>query len=244
MSAQARAQPDTLLPGLPDSLKGIPTAPDSVPKLVRPGKGFPRLQPQPAVPVDSMGVKVLPVQDTLTSAGLPEKKKKEKKERVARADWVPVPKKAALRSAILPGLGQAYNRSYWKIPIFYAGFGGLAFVAIDQNKAYKDFRWAYRVRTDDDETTIDTLFSPFITDGSIKSRRDFHRRNRDLTFILTGVWYALNVVEAYVDAHLKGFDVSEDLSLHIRPAILGTAFRDEKSRPVPGVGITLKGRTK
>lgn len=128
------------------------------------------------------------------------------------------PAKAALFSAIVPGLGQAYNKKYWKIPIVYAGFAGLGYWLGTNIKNYKTYRNAYTLRLDDDTTTIDQ-FDGTLGTTDIKTFKDFYKRNLDLSIILNVVWYALNIVDATVDAHLFEFDVSDNLSLRIEPVL-------------------------
>lgn len=126
------------------------------------------------------------------------------------------PAKAALLSAALPGMGQAYNKKYWKIPIIYAGFAGLGYWIGHNTKNYKTFREAYRLRIDDDSLTIDR-FTEQYSSGDLKILKDFYKRNLDLSVILTIVWYSLNIIDAAVDAHLFEFDVSDNLSMRIEP---------------------------
>ncbi|MCZ2355490.1 MAG: DUF5683 domain-containing protein [Bacteroidia bacterium] len=126
-------------------------------------------------------------------------------------------RKAAILSLIVPGLGQLYNRDYWKIPVIYAVMGSCAYFALKNNQSYQTFRKAYLYRTDNDSLTIDSYTN--ISNETLLAQREFYRRNRDLIIVLGALGYALNSVEAYVARHLKGFSVSEDLALHIQPAI-------------------------
>jgi hypothetical protein len=138
------------------------------------------------------------------------------------------PAKAALLSAALPGLGQVYNKSYWKLPIIYATGAVLGYFLIDNNTKYQDYRKALILRVDNDSTTIDKFvddpilgaYRGQIAVDNLRLRRDYYRRNRDLTILLSIAAYGLNIAEAYVHAHLKEFDVSEDLSLQIQPNIM------------------------
>lgn len=125
------------------------------------------------------------------------------------------PSKAAFYSAILPGLGQAYNKKYWKIPIVYAAMGTGIYFYITNNKNYNRYRRAYKRRLagfNDDEFQGIVLDNNALIDG-----QEFYQRNRDLSLLLTVVAYVLNIVDANVDAHLLQFNVSDDLSL--RPHI-------------------------
>ncbi len=128
------------------------------------------------------------------------------------------PKKAALFSAVLPGMGQAYNKKYWKIPIVYAGFAGLGFWIGTNAKNYKEYNEAYKLRVDGDSATIDKYVGEY-SNEDLRSLKRGYRRNLDLSVILTVVWYALNIVDATVDAHLFEFDVSDNLSLRVAPVL-------------------------
>lgn len=132
------------------------------------------------------------------------------------------PKKAALFSAVLPGLGQIYNKKYWKTPIVYAAIGSAVYGSIYNNQKYQLYKDAYIVRVDGNANTIDE-FDPnsgnteVYTEGQLRTLQDFYRNNRDLTIILSAVAYFINILDAYVDAHLFHFDVSEDLSASWSP---------------------------
>ena len=122
------------------------------------------------------------------------------------------PSKAAFYSAILPGLGQAYNKKYWKIPLVYAAIGTGIYFYVDNNKKYNQYRSAYKRRlagfTDDE-------FQGIVADNdALIDAQKFYQKNRDLSLLLTVVAYVLNIVDANVDAHLLQFNVSDDLSLH------------------------------
>ncbi len=129
------------------------------------------------------------------------------------------PAKAAFYSAVLPGLGQAYNKDYWKIPIVYGALGTGTFFIIDNNNEFQRFRTALRNRIagrPDEFTVIDQVTNQpvevFDLDGLIDAQ-DFFRRRRDLAILVTAGIYLLQVLEANVDAHLSQFSISEDLSL-------------------------------
>lgn len=148
------------------------------------------------------------------------------------AEEIHSPKKAAIYSAILPGLGQAYNKKYWKIPIVYAGFGGIGYFIGWNNKYYKILRLAYIDLTDEDELTNSHLdidasqyydlnnaadFDKYKT--AISKGQDNYRRNRDLLIISMLGFYGLNIIDASVDAHLFDFDISEDLTFNWQPSM-------------------------
>jgi hypothetical protein len=134
-----------------------------------------------------------------------------------KSELWPNPKKAVQLSLLFPGLGQAYNKRYWKIPIVYGALGAGLFFAFQSHKQYTDFRNAYRARVDNDSLTIDPYVAQYPNPQTLLVFRDFHRRNRDLSIILCFVGYALGAIEAYVDAHLRNFEVSENLSLGFSP---------------------------
>lgn len=133
--------------------------------------------------------------------------------------WVPIPRKATIRSAIVPGWGQAYNRSYWKIPIVYAALGTTAYVFTDNLKTYRDLKKAYANRLDGDPNNDDQIpdYLSILPNESIRYNRDQFRRYIDYSVLFFLFFWGLNVVDATVDAHLQGFDVSRDLSLQVRP---------------------------
>jgi hypothetical protein len=142
--------------------------------------------------------------------------------------------KAALYSAVIPGAGQIYNKSYWKVPVIYGGFAFLIYLIDFNNTNYKTFKTAYGYRTDLDSTTVDSY--PNYTVDDLLVRKDYYRRNRDLCYVITGLVYVLNVLDAYVDAHMKDFDVSDDLSLHTRPYF----NLDYRGTPVTGLSLCFK----
>lgn len=140
------------------------------------------------------------------------------------------PKKATIYSAILPGLGQAYNKKYWKIPVIYAGFGAFGYFINWNNKNYQTMKLAYSDFTDGDPNTNSYLdlegaqyydFSNPTDSVNFKTaltkQQDYYHRNRDLLVILTVAFYGLNIIDASVDAHFFDFDISEDLSLNWQP---------------------------
>lgn len=145
--------------------------------------------------------------------------------------WRPDPKRALWLALVLPGAGQIYNRKYWKLPIFYGGFVGCAYAMRWNNQMYHDYSQAYLDIMDDDPSThsYDSFLhlGVEITQDNLsryqelfRKRKDRYRRWRDLSFFcLVGV-YALSVVDAYVDASLSEFDISNDLSMKLSPAVI------------------------
>ena len=118
------------------------------------------------------------------------------------------PTKAAFYSAILPGLGQAYNKKYWKIPIVYGAIGTSLYFYLDQNKKYHSYRDAYKRRL---EGFNDDQYQ-YLDDSRLIAAQRLFQRNRDLSLLISVGLYILNIVEANVDAHLVQFNVSDKLS--------------------------------
>ena len=133
------------------------------------------------------------------------------------------PRKATLLSTVLPGLGQAYNKKYWKIPIVYAGFAAMGYLFTTNNNRYNNFKKALILRSDGDENTVDAYATQYPNQQSLVEYKDYYRRNRDLSVIGFALFYVLNIVDANVDANLYYFDVSDDLSLECRPALIPAA---------------------
>ncbi len=130
------------------------------------------------------------------------------------------PQKATIMSALLPGLGQAYNKKYWKIPIVYVGMGTCVYFIRDNNKNFQYFKDAYIAELDDNPTTInETLYSA----SQLDEIQETYRRWRDISYMSLAGVYLLNLLDANVDAHLFYFDVDEDLSFHILPYTLPSA---------------------
>lgn len=162
-------------------------------------------------------------QDSLTVST--SKKKKEK------PDYSHLPKnprKAVLLSAIVPGAGQIYNGKAWKVPILYAGIMTDIYFINFNNRRYQVFREALFAFDDGDVTDF-----PNLNREALVRNVDYWRRNRDLTILLLGVIYALNLIDANVDAHLSGFDISDDISLNVAPVF-------ENYLAQQHVGISLK----
>ena len=120
------------------------------------------------------------------------------------------PSKAAFYSAVLPGLGQVYNKSYWKVPVIYGGMGLSLYYYSWNNTKYREYRDAYRARLEG--RPVEGRLSTLDKERLISGQR-FHQRNRDLSLLITVGIYILNIVEANVDAHLMQFNVNENLSL-------------------------------
>ncbi|CCH55428.1 hypothetical protein BN8_04686 [Fibrisoma limi BUZ 3] len=138
-----------------------------------------------------------------------------------------VPRKATIRSLLVPGLGQIYNRQYWKLPFIYGGLAG-AIIAFRWNQdLYNQYVSGYREAFNSTSSKVAVVRGQVLSVDQLKRASDQFRRQRDLTVILTAAGWALNAVEANVAAHLKTFDLSDDLTLKIHPSI----------QPTGGLGI-------
>ena len=159
-----------------------------------------------------------------------------KKKEVGRdwSTWRPNPKRALWLALVIPGGGQIYNRKYWKLPLVYGGFIGCLYAMSWNNTMYKDYSQAYQDLMDKDPNT--QSYNQFLHLGTqitpqnetryqdiFRKRKDKYRRWRDLSFfVMIGV-YALSVIDAYVDAELSVFDISDDLSLRVEPTIINNS---------------------
>jgi hypothetical protein len=127
------------------------------------------------------------------------------------------PKKASRLSAVLPGLGQVYNKQYWKVPVIYGGYAVIGHYIKFNNQMYIDFKNALILETDNDELTLNPF--PNFNRTSLERNMDFWRRNRDMLIIFTGAYYLLNIVDAHIFAHLNEFDNDNNLDLSIKPSL-------------------------
>lgn len=139
-------------------------------------------------------------------------------------------KKATVMSAVLPGLGQVYNRKWWKVPIVYAGLGTCIYFIDDNTSNYTYFRDQLIAELDSDPSTLnETEFNS----NQLREITDQYRRWLDLSYISLGLVYALNIIDAHVDAHLFQFEVNEDLSLRWQPQLI------VGPRTSAGIGLVL-----
>lgn len=136
------------------------------------------------------------------------------------------PKLATLLSTALPGLGQIYNRSYWKLPVLYGGFVGLGYWVAQNQELYSRYFNAYKARIDNDPNTVDDYVGKY-TNDNLNVLQEYYHSYRDLALICVAGLYVINIVDACVDAHMFTYDVSENLSLQIQPTLIqqpGMAF--------------------
>lgn len=155
----------------------------------------------------------------------------------------PDPTRAVWLSALFPGLGQIYNRRFWKLPIVVGGFMGISYAMTWNNKMLRDYTKAYRDVMDNDPNTNSYMdfYPPTVDESSIdkewlkkvlKSKKDFYRRNRDLSIICMVGMYFLCMVDAYVDASLSHFDISPDLSMDVYPILI-----EQNRNSLPSIGV-------
>lgn len=145
------------------------------------------------------------------------------------------PRKATIYSAILPGLGQVYNKKYWKVPLIYIGFGTIGYFINWNNDNYQLFKTGYRHLVDTNPETQDYLKIEAVRRNNynldnptefnnlktaLSKQQDYYRRNRDLLIISFVGFYGLNIIDASVDAHLFDFDISDDLTLKWEPSMM------------------------
>lgn len=150
------------------------------------------------------------------------------------------PLKASVLSAILPGAGQAYNKKWWKVPLVAGLVGGCGYLTIDQFSQYQRYREAYAAVADSDPATVDNVFNGKYSAAQLKSLRDGTHTNFELLLLGTLVLHSLNILDAFVDAHLIEFDVSEDIGLKIKPQINSIQWAGESSNMQLGVGLAFR----
>lgn len=166
--------------------------------------------------------------------------------------WKPDAKRAMWLGLVFPGAGQIYNRKYWKLPLVYGGFVGAIYAFRWNNQMYKDYAQAYLDIMDDDPNThsydqflhLNVKINEYNTErykNLFKSRKDRYRRWRDMSgFVMIGI-YVLSVIDAYVDASLSDFDISDDLSMSVAPAVIGSQTdRNTVRSSAVGVNCSLK----
>ena len=150
--------------------------------------------------------------------------------------------KATTLAMICPGAGQIYNQSYWRVPIVVGGFATTIYCIDWNNRGYQRFKKAYRLKADYDANPdlypngSQDEFGGRYNTSFLKNLRNSYRRNRDLCIILTAGLYILQIVDAHVDAHLRTYDISKDLSVSLTPVI---GYSYNRMSPYSGGGTTL-----
>lgn len=130
------------------------------------------------------------------------------------------PKKAMLLSTVLPGAGQVYNKKWWKVPIIYAGIGISVYAAMWNKDQFDTYRNAWNIRNDGNEDTKDA-YDGIYSDLQLIQIQNYYDKNREISIAFAVGFYALNILDANVDAHLFEFDVSDDLSMKVEPTVMG-----------------------
>lgn len=215
--AQVPAQTPARTPTAVDSTRQIRSATDTIPQSVQ--RNGIRVGSSELLPDDSTS---LAGADTLR---LNPKQQAE----IRRI----IPRKATIRSLMVPGLGQIYNRQYWKLPFIYGGAVAAVVVFQFNQRLYNAYSAGYEEAYN--QSAVNPLYGVktatvrgrVLSVAQLKQATDQFRQQRDLTIILTAVGWALNAVEANVAAHLKTFDLSDDISLNVHPNVL----------PLPGAGL-------
>lgn len=137
--------------------------------------------------------------------------------------------KTATLMALVPGLGQAYNRKYWKIPIIYAGFGVIGYFAVVNSREFKKYSNAYNCKAINPNCS--NPISKKYSETTLRLIRDYYRRNMQLSYIVMGGWYLLQILDANVDAQLTHWNVTNNISMDVYPVI-----RPPSNTNVPGYG--------
>ena len=225
-----------------ESAKTLPAEPDSIISV----------KILTAAEADSINKRSLQIiNDTAKTIGkltVADSTKVKRKSKRDWSTWQPDPKRAMWLAIVLPGAGQIYNQKYWKLPIIYGGFLGCAYAMRWNNQMYHDYSQAYLDIMDDDPNT--QSYNQFLHLGQkiesnneerfkqlFKKRKDYYRRYRDMSFfIMVGV-HALSVIDAYVDASLAQFDISDDLSFRVAPSVINTQY---SNNPLKSGGLGLQ----
>lgn len=151
---------------------------------------------------------------------------------VKKTKWAPNPKKAGLYAALLPGMGQVYNRQYWKLPLVYGGLTVAGYFIVTNSKEYTNLRQAYvgRISANNTGTTATDEYVDIYSDDQLKQLQDDANRRLNMTIVYSSLAYAMQILDAVTSAHLRNFDISRDISMHIAPT------------PTPfgaGIGVAL-----
>lgn len=247
------------------ALSQVVDAQDTIPAVLPDGDrpavntGFGNLQPiivtrrgadKPIDEADTTAVNpAIGSRDRVTVVAPPEVE--EKDVTINKPVFNPDPQRALWMSALCPGLGQIYNRRYWKLPIIVGAYVGLGYATSWNNRMLSDYTKAYRDAMDADPSTRSYMdfYPPTVDESTIdmtwlqkalKNKKDYYRRYRDICIIAMVGVYLLSIVDAYVDASLAHFDISPDLSMTIHPEVLNPDAGDGARRATAfGVGCSL-----
>ncbi|MEJ7691454.1 DUF5683 domain-containing protein [Daejeonella sp.] len=146
---------------------------------------------------------------------------------------------AARRSAMLPGLGQIYNKRWWKVPLVYGGFVGIGLVYEFNQRQYKIFLTEAQYRQED-PSKANPAWKGVYTDEGIIGVKDDYRRTRDLSILAGVAFYAIQIIDAYIDAKFFRFDVSNDLSIQVDPLIQPAQIYNAASPAATTIGFKVK----
>ena len=156
-------------------------------------------------------------------------------------------KKATTLACIFPGAGQIYNKSYWKVPFVVGGFAAMIYCIDWNNRGFQRFKTAYNLRSDFEQNpgkypdgVSHDEFGGRYSASYLKNLRDAYRRNRDLSILLTIAVYAFQAIDAHVDAHLKDFDVSDDLTVSLEPMFDTTYTQISGTQPAFGFNLNIR----
>lgn len=149
------------------------------------------------------------------------------------------PTKAMWMSAVLPGLGQVYNKQAWKIPIIYAGAAGVTYFAITNYQGREKFKKEYINRQNGNTEDLLERYANY-PDANIYSLYQSYNRSFQLSLIVGGLFYALNILDAYVYGHLFDFEITDDISLHLRPNVDMFTFDNGFSSPATGLTVQIR----
>ncbi len=147
-------------------------------------------------------------------------------------------RKATILSAVFPGAGFIYTKTYWRLPIYYGGFAVAATVVDYNNRYYQRYKDAYDAMTDGDPSTVDEFHGRY-TEDQLSNARDAYRRDRDLGIIIMAGIYVLNVIDTYVIATLKNWEVDEKLSVNVRPTVFREYAYTKSGGYMSGTGLSL-----
>ncbi len=134
------------------------------------------------------------------------------------------PTKATIMSALLPGLGQIYNKKYWKVPIIYAGIGVMTYFIAFNTDEYLNYKCAYIEKSNGNTNGNYKELANRYTLEELLSAREYYRRNLEISCLISAVWYVLNIVDAAVDAHLYTYNISDKLALKLEPVVEPTGY--------------------
>lgn len=154
------------------------------------------------------------------------------------------PGKAAILATIFPGAGQIYNRAWWKLPLVYGALGGLVYSECFFQKGYREFADAANTVSLDETKLHNASLGPraslYNSKAALDTGVEYYRDYRDTFFLYIGLAYGLQIMDSLVDAHLKEFDVSDDLSLRWKPTLLIISNQSATFLAAPGISLTLQ----